>query len=416
METGWKRNTALFLSGQAFSLFGSALVQYAILWHLILKTKSGSMMTLFALCGMLPAFFISPFGGVFADRFNRKYVINAADAAIALASLAAALFFLTGFDSIGVLLVCAAVRAMGQGVQIPAVNALIPQIVPEKHLTRINGINSSIQSGITLLSPIASGALLMLAPIAYIFFIDVVTAAIGISIVFFMVKVPPVPKAEADSLGEASRDGIKQSPLAKYFHELKEGFGYVAKHGLILRLIVMYALIFFAYSPLAYLTSLQVTRDFGADVWRLTAVEITFLVGMTAGGVLLSVWGGLKNRIRSIMLVTVMQGAGSIALGITGNFWVYAAIMAYLGLTTPFLTTPFMVLLQERAEPEYMGRVFGVFTMAATLMMPAGMLLFGPLGDIVPIDVILICSGSALLLLALPFAVSKILREAGKTR
>jgi DHA3 family macrolide efflux protein-like MFS transporter len=145
-------------------------------------------------------------------------------------------------------------------------------------------------------------------------------------------------------------------------------------------------------------------------------VEITFLVGMTAGGILLSLWGGLKNRIHSIMLVIIMQGAGTIALGITTDFRIYAVIMAYLGLTTPFLVTPFTVLLQEKAEAEYMGRVFGVFTMASTLMMPAGMLLFGPLGDIVSIDAILIFSGSAMLVLAIPFTISKILREAGKTQ
>jgi DHA3 family macrolide efflux protein-like MFS transporter len=411
MKSNWKKNIVLFLSGQALSLFGSGLVQYAILWHLILKTQSASMMTVFALCGMLPTFLISPFGGVFADRFNRKYVINGADTSIALASLVAAIFFLSGFDSIAVLLVCAVVRALGQGVQLPAVSALIPQIVPEKHLTRINGINSSIQSGILLLSPIASGALLILAPIAYIFFLDVITAAIGIGIVFFLVKVPPVPKND----NEASAVEIKQSPFITYFFELKQGFGYMAKHGLIMRLILMYALIFFVYSPLAYLTSLQVTRDFGADVWRLTAVEVTFLTGMTAGGILLSVWGGLKNRIHSIMLVTILQGIGTIALGLITNFWVYAALMAYLGFTTPFLSTPFTVLLQEKSEPEYMGRVFGVFTMAATLMMPAGMLIFGPLGDIIAIDTILIGSGTVMLVLSLPFATSKILREAGKS-
>jgi hypothetical protein len=88
MRIHWKKNTLLFLTGQALSFFGTMVVQYAIMWHITLKTQSGTMMTLFTVAGFLPMFFISPFGGVWADRFNRKYIINiTTNGAIALASL-----------------------------------------------------------------------------------------------------------------------------------------------------------------------------------------------------------------------------------------------------------------------------------------------------------------------------------------
>jgi DHA3 family macrolide efflux protein-like MFS transporter len=190
MKFNWKKNAALFLTGQALSFFGTMVVQYAILWHITLKSQSGSMMTVFTIAGLLPMFFISPFAGVWADRFNRKYIINIADGATAFFSLAAAVFIILGINSYAILLICAFVRSIGQGVQTPAVGAFIPQIIPEKHLTKVNGFQGSIQSFVTLTSPMLSGALMSFAPLEIIFFLDVITALIGISIVFFFVKIP----------------------------------------------------------------------------------------------------------------------------------------------------------------------------------------------------------------------------------
>ena len=153
MQINWKKNTTLFLTGQALSLFGTMVVQYALLWHITLKSQSGTMITLFTIAGFLPMFFISPFAGVWADRFNRKYIINIGDGSIAFVSLIVAVCLIagiTGAESYGLLLFCALMRSLGQGVQMPAVGAFIPQIVPQEHLTRINGLQSSIQSLVTL--------------------------------------------------------------------------------------------------------------------------------------------------------------------------------------------------------------------------------------------------------------------------
>jgi DHA3 family macrolide efflux protein-like MFS transporter len=161
----WKKNAALFLIGQGLSLFGSMLVSYAIMWHVTLKTQSGSVITLFTIAAVLPMFFISPFGGVWADRYNRKYLINLSDSAIALITLVMAVMFFLGFEHVGLLFVCSVARGLGQGVQMPAVNALIPQIVPEQSLTKVNGVNSSIQSLCMFASPMLAGAVLSVAPI-----------------------------------------------------------------------------------------------------------------------------------------------------------------------------------------------------------------------------------------------------------
>jgi DHA3 family macrolide efflux protein-like MFS transporter len=334
-------------------------------------------------------FFISPFGGVWADRFNRKYIINIADGAIALVSLGVAVFLFSGFDHTGLLLACAVVRSLGQGVQNPAVGAFIPQIVPQEHLTKVNGIQGSIQSVSMLAAPMASGALMTFAPLESLFMVDVVTAGIGISVLFFLVKLPPAAQTPE---GAAEHRGIS------YFHDLKEGLRYVRKHAFILRLIVLSVVFFIAVSPTAFLTTLQVTRDFGAEVWRLTAIEMAFLSGMIAGGLLAGAWGGFKNRVYTMALATALCGVESIGLGLAPSFWLYLAVMGAMGLTMPFYNTPSMVLLQTKVEPAYMGRVFAVFNMVSSIMMPAGMLIFGPLADMVTIDSLLIVTGAVIML------------------
>jgi DHA3 family macrolide efflux protein-like MFS transporter len=403
METNWKRNAALFLSGQGLSLFGSMLVQYAIMWHITLRTQSGSMIMVFVLAGILPMFFVSPFAGVWADRFNRKYIINISDGSIATATLIVAVLYLLGFENIWLLLACAAIRALGQGVQTPAVSAFIPMIVPQEHLVRINGIHGTIQSLTMLAAPFVSGALLSFAPIQALFFIDVITAAIGICIVFFLVKIPAAERPADDAAGK----GIN------YFHDIKEGLKYIRSHAYVLRLIILSTVFHITVSPAAFLTPLQVTRNFGAEVWRLTAIEIAFSGGMMLGGILVSAWGGFKNRIYSMALSCALFGLEAITLGLLNNFWQYLAVMAIMGMTMPLYNTPSMALLQARVEPEYMGRVFGVFGMVSSLMMPAAMLIFGPLGDRVSINTLLVITGSIICLLSVPFVASRVMREAG---
>ena len=193
MNTGyenWKKNIIIFLSSQTISLFGSSLVQYAIMWHITLTTQSGMMMTLFILCGFLPTFILSPFGGVWADRYNRKVLIILSDGLIAVATLIMAIVFLMGYEAVWLLFAMSAIRAIGTGIQGPAVGAILPQIVPEDKLTKVSGTNGSIQAIIMFVSPMASAALLTMSSLEIIFFIAVVTAAIAIVTLLVFLKIP----------------------------------------------------------------------------------------------------------------------------------------------------------------------------------------------------------------------------------
>lgn len=389
------------MTSQTISLFGSSLVQYAILWYITLNTQSGVMMTISILCGFLPTFVLSPFAGVWADRYSRKKLIVISDSIIALSTLMLAVLFLMGYDDMWLLFVVSAVRALGAGVQTPAVGAMLPQLVPEDQLTRINGINGSIQAMVMLLSPMLSGALLTMASIEAIFFIDVVTAAVAVSVMLIFVHVPLHTKAAA-----------KQT--ISYLQDLGLGFNYIKSHRYVQNFFLFCAVFFVLAAPVAFLTPLQVTRTFGGDIWRLTAIEIAFSIGMMLGGLIMSVWQGFRNRVHTMTLSSLAMGACTFALGVIPNFWIYLFIMGVVGLAMPFFNTPSTVLLQEKVEPDYLGRVFGVLGMISSSMMPLGMLVFGPLADSVRIEWLLMITGVLLFIQGFFLLGNKVLVEAGK--
>ncbi|MDR0810992.1 MAG: MFS transporter, partial [Paludibacter sp.] len=339
----WKRNLTLFLSGQALSMFGSMLVQYAIFWHITLATQSGAMMTVYVLVALLPIFFVSPFGGVLADRFNRRNLINLADGGIAAVTLLIALAFALGYRELWLIFLCASVRSIGQGVQSPAVTSFIPQITPAEHLSKINGINTSIQSGIAIAAPMVSGALLSFMSIEKLLFIDIITALIGISILQFLVKIPVPNRHSDESQNLLTEQGIASQARNdgnNYFRDLLEGLRYVWKTRFVFLLILLEVILFAALSPAAFLTPLQVAREFGSEYWKLTAVEIAFSGGMMLGGLIIGFWGGFSNKMHSLALSCVISGAGIVALGLLDNLWFYLTAMLVVGLSVPLSSTP----------------------------------------------------------------------------
>ncbi len=387
----WLRQVILFLSGQTVSLFGSMLVQYAVFWYLTIAYQSGVVMMLAALFGFLPQAVISIFGGVWADRHNRKLLIMGADAAIAASTLVLAVVMMSGYDAVWLIFLTMAIRSAGAGIQMPAMSALIPQITPMRNLMRVNGIAGSIQSAMALLAPAAAGAIYAWASAATggsaaslvpIFFIDVVTAVIGIGLLA-LIPVRAVRRAADVPTG--------------YFADLVDGVRYVVHHAFVRWLLVLFAIIFVLTVAPANLTPLMLVRSFDAgeqqNVVNLAVLEIAFSVGMVLGGIVVSTLFANRSRIAMIVVSSLVFGALSIGMGVSQSAWVLFAFMFLFGLVVPSFSTPSMTLLQETVEPERQGRVFGFVGIVMALAMPLGMVVFGPLADVVSIEVLLIAAG-----------------------
>lgn len=383
----WKAKTAIFLTSQMFSLFGSSVVAYAVIWYITLETASSWMMAVSILCSFVPQIIISLFAGVWADRYNRKMIIILADLFTAVSTLVLAVLFLSGFRSLAMIFFITALRSLGSGVQAPAVSAILPQIVPMDKLTKVNGLNNALFSALQLLSPAVGGLLLATVGFGAAMFVDVGSALIAVCIMLFLrVSLP-------------ERDNKEQSAL----RQLADGVRYTKTHPLLRRLLVLFAVYFFMITPAAFLTPVMIARSFGEEVWRLSANEMVWTAGSLLGGVIISVWGGFKNKLATFMLSCAGFGVTFALLGIARNFYLYLFIMFVSGIFMPIASTVETVLIQETVEEEMLGRVFSIVQITVTASMPLGMLLFGPLGDMVPIEWLLIASGCVLVVLS-PFA------------
>lgn len=152
----WQRVSVAFLGGQAISLVGSGLVQFAIIWYVTLRANSGTSMMIITLASFIPQLLIAPFSGVWADRYDRRWLVILSDGGIALATLALAILFLLGYDHVWFIYVAAIIRSLGGGIQGPATNALIPQITREKTCSALTAL--TVQSTMSLRSSLRFSA------------------------------------------------------------------------------------------------------------------------------------------------------------------------------------------------------------------------------------------------------------------
>jgi len=393
---GWKKKVAVFLVGQTITTFGSLLVQYALLWHLTLTTKSGVVLALAAVFGFLPQAIVSIFAGVWADRVNRKLMIIVSDSTIALATLVLAFFMLSGVDDLWLVFLVMAVRSVGAGIQMPAISALIPQIVPTDKLMRVNGINSSVQSSLLIIGPVAAAGIYSTFSLAAILFVDVVTAVIGLSLLT-TIAVPTLSRAASDD-------------KPSYFTDLREGLEYIFSHDLVRWVMVIYSIVFLLVVAPSNLSPLMLVRTFGDDVWLLTILELSFGIGMVAGGALMAIFGSKADRLGMMVGTSILFGVLAVVMGFTTNLILFYSLFFLIGLAVPAFSTSSMTLLQETVEPERQGRVFGFVGIVMAVAMPVGMAVLGPLADIVSVEILLIATGAITVLIA----VVAVLLPAGK--
>ena len=388
VKNTWKRKTTLFLASQCITLFGSMIVQMAIVWYVTLETSSGVWVAAFTICSYLPQFLISFFAGAWADRYNRKNLILLSDGLITIATLIMFLLMpLISVDSIllSALMVMAVVRSVGAGVQMPAVNAVIPQLVPEEHLMRYNGINATMQSIVQFAAPAVAGAVLSIGTFRSTLLIDIVTAVIGIGLLSCVL----LPKQEVPNEN------------VSVLSEIKAGISYSFSNKIVGRVLTVYGLFILLSVPAGFMAALLVSRVYGDTYWYLTAVELVGFAGMTLGGVLMGIWGGFKSRLRTFSVGLVILSIMTIGMGVSPYFIIYLLMMFVYSIAITMIQTAATTIIQEKVESSMVGRVFGLMGAMYSGFLPVGMIAFGPLADVISLQWIIVGSGIALALVAI---------------
>lgn len=396
-QTNWKSQAMLFLISQCITLFGSTLVQMAIVWYVTIQTSSGVWVAAFTVCSYLPQFLISFVAGVWADRHSRKKLIIGADSLIALVTFLMVLAIPHITDKtvvLGGLLVMSVIRSFGAGIQTPAVNAVIPQLVPEDQIMRFNGINATMQSVVQFAAPAAAGVLLTINTLSSTLIIDTATAIVGIGLLSAVI----IPKQAIQSKGTS------------VFIDMKIGIKYTLSDKLIGKVLTVYGLFIFLCVPAGFLSQLFVSRVYGETYWYLTAAELAGFIGMVAGGILMSIWGGFKSRVTTMSVGLIAFGSLAIGMGLSKQFALYLTLIIIYGVAITMVQTATTTLIQEKAEMFMQGRVFGLLGAMYSGFLPVGMAIFGPMADEISLQWIMIGSGIALIALSIFVGTNKEMR------
>ena len=152
--------------------------------------------------------------------------------------------------------------------------------------------------------------------------------------------------------------------------------------------------------PAGFLATLFVSRYYGDTYFHMTLVEVIGFLGMMAGGLLISTWGGFKRHTKTLLVGMMSFGLLAILMGLVKNFYVYLALMAVYGVALTMVQTASTTLLQENSTPEMAGRVFGLFGAAYSSFLSIGMVVFGLLADRTSIRLLMVVSGILLILMA----------------
>jgi MFS transporter, DHA3 family, macrolide efflux protein len=364
----WQPRFWAIFAGQAASMLGSALVQFALIWWLTLRSGSATTLAIAAVFGLLPGVLIGPFAGVIIDRYNRRVIMILADAAVALATLGLLLLF--WFDAVQIwhVYVALLLRALGSTFHGPAMSATVPLLAPADQLTRINGWTQALQGAIGVIAPALGALLVSVGPIAGVLSIDVITALVAILPLLLF----SIPSAHVAPVAGLSMWG-----------DLRAGLAYVRGQPGILQLMLLSLLLNMILVPAGALLPLLINREFGAGPALFAAAEMGFGVGIIAGGVLLGVWGGFKRRLLTSALGVLGLALGGALIGFAPRSLGVLVIagQAIFGLSVPLANGPAFALMQQIVPSDKFGRVGALIGSASLAVTPLSLAIAGPFSD-----------------------------------
>jgi DHA3 family macrolide efflux protein-like MFS transporter len=357
-------------ASQAASLFGSAVVQFALAWYLTRETGSATVLATALMVAIIPQIVLGPFAGPFIDRWSRKKIMIFADLSTMLFTVVLVILFYTDTIQVWHIYVVMIGRSIGDIFQYPALGATIPMIVPEKQLVRANGLYQMLQNAIKIVAPIAGAFLMETLPMQGVLSVDIITAVIAIACLLPL-AIPQPPRTTL---------AVK----ANYFSEMRQGFRYIWSRPGLVMLIGMVALLIFFVAPASSLMPVLVSEHLEGDVVKLGWLGSASGIGGISGGLLLGVWGGFKKRMWTAFLGFFIMIPCSVGLGFTSPNIFYTTTvpaMLFMGVALTLVNAPLGAILNSVIAKDMQGRVFSLYGSIVVAVMPLGLLIGGPVAD-----------------------------------
>lgn len=371
--------------GQIFSLLGSELVQFALAWHLTETFGSARVLTAAMLAGFIPPVVLGPFAGALIDRWNRRLIMIVADVLVAAATAVLAVLFAVDAVQVWHIFAIMFVRGVAGTFHRTAMQASTSLMVPEEHLSRIAGFNQMLNGGLGIIAAPLGAILLKAMGVQGVLLVDIVTALIAVSPLFFI----RVPQPERQITAPAAQGGLA------LFHDIWEGIRYIWAWPGMMILMGMAAMINFLLTPAFTLLPLLVYEHFGKGALEYSWMNVGFGVGVIAGGLSLGVWGGFKRRIYTSLLGVLGIGVGVLFMGMAPpqGYLIALIAMAFAGLMQAYANGPLMAIFQAKVAPEMQGRVFTLIGTLAQLLGPVGVAVAGPIADAFGLQVWFVLGG-----------------------
>ena len=391
-KTNWKPRFFTIWGGQAISLFGSRLVQFALIWWLTQETGSATVLAIASLIGLLPMVLLGPFAGALVDRWKRRQVILIADTAIALATILLAYLFAIDAVGVGTVYALLLVRGVGESFHYPSMSAATSLMVPDSQLTRVQGLNQMLLGGLNIVAAPLGALLLGFLPLQGILMIDVVTAVFAI-LPLLLISIPEVAQHDDPSAPEGT---------STFWEDFRSGLQYVRSWPGLMLLMGLAMVINFLLTPAGSLMPILITEYFGGGVLQLGWIEAAFGFGMIAGGLVLGAWGGFKKRILTSLVGLFGLGIGFSLIGLVPSnvFWLGVLSAFFAASMIPLVNGPVHAILQSAVEPEMQGRVFTLVGSLSSAMAPLGLIVAGPVADAIGVQSWYVIGGVACILMA----------------
>ena len=368
VRPNWASRFFTLWIGQALSLIGSRAAQFAVIWWMAETTGSVAVLATATLFAYLPDVFLGPFIGALVDRWNRRVVMIVADTTVALASAWLAYLFWVENVTVWHIYAINIISSLGRNFQAYAMIASTTLMVPERHLSRVQGANETLNGILNIGGPPLGALLLAVLPYHAIMELDVATAAFAIVPLFF-IAVPQPAKNMTDTVAGSS-----------LCVEVRRGIRYMWRWPGLRYLVMIGASTNFFFNASIAIIPLLVTEHFRGDAIQLGWLNSGFGIGIIVGGVALTIWGGFHKRILTILTGQVMAGLGFLLVGAAPSeaFWLAWGGMLISGIASGLVNGSFKALLQARVLPDLQGRVFATHSSSVQATTVLGLIAIAP--------------------------------------
>jgi DHA3 family macrolide efflux protein-like MFS transporter len=364
---GGTRAFAAVWFGQVISFIGSGLTSFALGVWVLQKTGEITKYALISMFFVLPGVLLGPLAGTLVDRWDRRKAMLISDLGAGISTLSIAIVYLLGGLQIWYIYVAVFVSGAFGSLRMPSMQAAMTQMIPRKNLGRATGMMEIVQIGEYLIAPAVAGGLMGKIGLAGVTMIDFSTFLFAISVLLFV----QIPRPEVTTEGKAGSGSLLQ--------ETAFGWKYIMARPGLAALMLLFALSSFTTEMTVVLFT-PLILSFGTTAQLGLAMSLS-ASGFLVGGILMSIWGGPKRRIRVVIILMILLGLFSALIGLRASVSLIIISGFLATLCVPIISSSNQVIWQKKVAADVQGRVFAI---RRTIFLATPLLTYvvaGPLAD-----------------------------------